>query len=100
MSVSNRTIKKSGLWIDLPPYERSYSETMVAELWLNNNQRHYDLLREACRRYKNAYDCADWLKNQLYERLNDVMGEPSLWSDLLTAAFARVNWEEIIQRNR
>jgi hypothetical protein len=73
---------------------------MVVELWLNNDQRHYDVLREACHRYKNIYDCADWLEDELRQQLYDASKQPSLWSDLMMAAFSRVNWIEIIERNR
>jgi len=100
MSVSNRAMKKSSLWIDLPRYDRSYNETTVAELWLNNDERLYAVLRAACRKYKSIDDCAALLEEQMWERLLDESSKPSLWSDLMTAGFARINWQEIVRRNR
>jgi hypothetical protein len=100
MSTANREMKRSGLWINLPRTARSYDETMLVELWLNNDQRNYELLWEASHKYRDIHECAEWLVEELRQQLWSQTPEPSLWSDLMTAAFSRVNWLEIIRRNR
>lgn len=100
MSVSNREAKKSGLWIDLPRHDRSYNETTVVELWIHQNKRYYAFLLDACRMYKNIDYCASILQEHFWIELDTKVNEPSLWSDLMTAGFARVNWQEIIRRHR
>jgi hypothetical protein len=73
---------------------------MLVELWLNNDQRNYELLWEASHKYRDIHECAEWLVEELRQQLWSQTPEPSLWSDLMTAAFSRVNWLEIIRRNR
>ena len=42
---------------------------------------------------------ADWLKEQLEQRLQDEIEEACVWRDLLEHAFRQVDWLEIIQAN-
>ena len=71
-------------------------------LWLHQEPENYALLREAYTQpdNKNDYECAEWLKEQMHHRLWIQSVEACLWSDLMMAAFSRVNWLEIIQLNR
>lgn len=103
MSITTeRMAKRSQLWINLPRKARSYTETMVMNLWLHEEPEGYSLLQEAyTQKYnKDDYECAEWLKNQMHHRLWIETIEACLWSDLMMAAFSRVNWLEIIRINR
>ena len=75
---------------------------MVMNLWLHQEPELYALLRDTyIQPYsEDDYECADWLADQMRQRLFERSMEACLWSDLMTAAFSRVNWLEIIRLNR
>jgi hypothetical protein len=75
----------------------SNRETWLASLWLNNDEASYALLLEAGQQGDEPFDRADWLERQLREQLDDEAGEANLWSDLLSTAFNRVNWVEVVE---
>ncbi len=58
------------------------------------------MLLRACKRPSTDFARADWLEKQLRDQLNDKAGEASLWSDLLSTAFYRINWVEVIEHSR
>jgi hypothetical protein len=78
----------------------SNRETWLASLWLNNDESSYELLLEACRRNTTDFERADWLEKLLRDQLDDEAGDASFWSDLLSTAFSRINWVEVIENNQ
>lgn len=74
-------------------------ETWLASLWLNNDETSYRVLLEANKHSKTKFGRADWLEQQLRDQLYDAAGDASLWSDLLSTAFCRINWVEVIENN-
>ena len=75
-------------------------ETWLANLWLINNEAHYALLQEALSKKKfQTYEKAEWLEMMLRDALYDEIKEPCFWQDLLRAAFGRIDWSEIIEKN-
>lgn len=77
----------------------SNRETWLASLWLNNDEGSYELLLQACSRHTTDFERADWLEKQLRDQLNDEAGDASMWSDLLSTAFYRINWVEVVEHN-
>lgn len=78
----------------------SNRETWLASLWLNNDEYSYELLLAACKRRTSVFERADWLEKQLRDQLDDEAGVASMWSDLLSTAFYRINWVEVIEHNQ
>ncbi len=78
----------------------SNRETWLASLWLTNDQGSYALLGEAIRSGDSDFARADWLERELRDQLDDEAGNASMWSDLLSTAFCRINWIEVIEHNR
>lgn len=78
----------------------SNRETWLASLWLTNDQGSYALLMEALRAGDSDFARADWLEQQLREQLTEEAGDASMWSDLLSTAFHRINWVEVIENNQ
>jgi hypothetical protein len=78
----------------------SNRETWLASLWLNNDEASYCVLRDALRGSGDLFDQADWLERALRDQLEDETGRANLWSDLLSTAFERVNWVEVIENNK
>lgn len=77
----------------------SNRETWLASLWLNNDESSYELLLSACKRRTTDFERADWLEKQLRDQLDNEAGDASMWSDLLSTAFYRINWVEVIEHN-
>ena len=77
----------------------SNRETWLASLWLNNDARSYGLLLQAMKSYDTDFKRAEWLEEQLREDLDYEAGNASMWSDLLSTAFCRINWVEVIENN-
>ncbi len=77
----------------------SNRETWLASLWLNNDEASYQLLLEAQKLGATDFARADWLEKQLRDQLDYEAGDSSLWSDLLSTAFYRINWVEFIENN-
>jgi hypothetical protein len=75
----------------------SNRETWLASLWLNNDEASYALLLEAGRQGEEPFDRADWLERQLREQLDYEADEANMWCDLLTTAFDRINWLEVVE---
>lgn len=78
----------------------SNRETWLASLWLTNDQGSYALLLEAIRSGESDFARADWLERELRDQLVDEAGDASMWSDLLSTAFYRINWVEVIEHNQ
>lgn len=78
----------------------SNRETWLANLWLTNDRENYDLLIVALSVAKTDFICAEWLQEQLRDQLDDEASESSLWSDLLSTAFYRIDWVEVIENNK
>ncbi len=78
----------------------SNHETWLANLWLTNDQGSYVLLVEAMSSGDSDFARADWLERQLKDQLADEAREASMWNDLLSTAFYRINWVEVIEKNR
>jgi hypothetical protein len=78
----------------------SNRETWLASLWLNNDEASYLVLLEAKKQSKTDFGRADWLEQQLRNQLDDETGNASMWSDLLSTAFARIDWVEVIANNQ
>ena len=89
-------------------------ETWAVSLWIDNDQAsHVYWRQETARQAREAADCemvrdAVWTASEaarfnLAEQLKDEIAdaspsmEPSLYSDLLQAALATVNWPEIAE---
>lgn len=89
-------------------------ETWAVSLWIDNHQATYDYwLRETIRQYNEAeddemvrrglwtadqaarYNLARQLKDEIINAAPDLGA--TLYSDLLTAAFNKVNWTEIAE---
>lgn len=77
----------------------SNRETWLASLWLNNDEASYQLLLEAQKSGTTDFARADWLEKQLRDQLDGEAGDASMWSDLLSAAFYRIDWVEVIEHN-
>jgi len=78
----------------------SNRETWLASLWLNNDPANYSMLTEATELDASNFEKAEWLESQLTVDMYDLGIEASLWSDLISTAFARVNWCEVIENNQ
>ena len=78
----------------------SNRETWVANLWLTNDQASYYLLLEALKVSDSDFTCAEWLQEQLRYQLDEEAGSACMWSDLLSTAFYRIDWVEVIECNR
>jgi hypothetical protein len=77
----------------------SNRETWLASLWLTNDDGSYTL-RDAMRAGEDVFEQADSLEGLLRDQLDDEAGNANLWSDLLSTAFERINWVEVIENNR
>ena len=77
----------------------SNRETWLASLWLTNDEASYEVLKRAHRAGDSDFERADWLERQLRDQLDDEASESSMWSDLLSTAFYRINWVEVIENN-
>lgn len=79
----------------------SNRETWLASLWLNNDEALYSQLIAA----KLIDECesiqAEWLAERVYEQLGWFLEdtEASLWADMLSTAFYRVDWCEVVNKN-
>lgn len=80
----------------------SNRETWLAYAWLTNDKQSSALLIEARRLQGEAYEQGQWLcdryEGSLHATLNydNAFGEASLFRDLITDAFDRINWTEIV----
>ena len=73
-------------------------ETWCVNLWLSNDQASYTTTKEI------VADGTEW---EAAERLKEWIAadefplkEPTMYSDMLTAAFSEVNWVEIVRAFR
>ena len=83
----------------------SNRETWLAYTWLTNDEFGYELLTMAKLEYGEDCERAQWISEQYEDSLNtaliqeQVFGEGSLFRDLLSDAFERINWTEIIRNS-
>jgi hypothetical protein len=77
-------------------------ETWCVALWIDNEEAEYHTTRAKARAFNAGTrdpnrtpqgEFADWLKEYVEETMPEL--PPSLWSDLLRAAFSEVDWYEI-----
>ena len=78
----------------------SNRETWLASLWLNNDERSYNLLILAMKAGESDFKQAEWLQSRLHDQLVCEQGEASMWTDLLATAFHRIDWLEVISNNK
>jgi hypothetical protein len=74
-------------------------ETAAAHLWVTEDEVGYQLMRTAFRQYGDLAYKAHWLERHLHATLDKQFCDANLWSDLVTTAFERINWLEIIEHN-
>lgn len=78
-------------------------ETWLAYVWLTNDKYGSELLRDAKREPGEVWDQGQWLCDRYEESLHaaldydNAFGEASLFRDLITGAFQRINWIEIVK---
>ncbi len=78
-------------------------ETWAVSLWIDNEESSYRYWRQEAKRHQE--DCGDQvdvvcrLAAQLKQEISDSAptDEPTVYSDLLTAALSEVNWAEIAE---
>ena len=75
----------------------SNRETWLAYLWLTNDEQSYSLLRETSHAGGDLFEQAERLEEQLRDQLDDEASEANMWCDLLTTAFDRINWLEVVE---
>ena len=78
----------------------SNRETWLVNLWLNNSEDNYRIILQAKNYFKDDLKRANWIEQQLSEQLDNRINQASLWSDLLSTAFYRVNWVEVVRNNQ
>lgn len=75
-------------------------ETWLVNLWITNDEATYDTVRDIVRMANSdkaeSLPC-DALESFVDEMQEDLDMKPSMFSDLITAALARVNWREIAE---
>lgn len=72
-------------------------ETWLASLWLNENDQAQRFLHSVKDVDTDVSKQAAWLHDQMSLQLEDEIGVPCLWHDLLHAAFAQINWTEVVE---
>lgn len=77
----------------------SNRETWLGNLWLQNDERLYDLFCRAIRENNTISETAMYIEEELRYQLQDELDTASLWQDLLGTAFDRIDWEEIVTKN-
>jgi hypothetical protein len=70
-------------------------ETWCVNLWLDNERGSYEAKRDIIGRADDPHSAADELKDWVEEMAPDL--RESVWSDLLSAAFSKVDWKEIVE---
>lgn len=76
-------------------------ETWLVYVWLYNDVERQAIIQEANDQEGGTNAKAAWLERELEELLQlqfDEMGDEdcNLWTELLAAAFGRVNWPELV----
>ena len=75
-------------------------ETLVANLWLTNDESNYRLLTDAVNHpFMQDWERGEWLRDMLNYQLQDEIDVPCMWQDLLRHAFGQINWTEVIENN-
>jgi hypothetical protein len=81
----------------MEPYNGySNHETWLANLWLANDEASYNNLLRILKHELDCYEKADLLERSMRVLLDYYASEANLWLDLLSAAFGRIKWLEII----
>jgi hypothetical protein len=77
----------------------SNRETWVMNLWLTNDEYHYDALTHIMRAFETESEQAEELEHWVRSELESLEMQASVWSDLLTTSLGRVSWYEIVSSN-
>jgi hypothetical protein len=72
-------------------------ETLVANLWLSNDQRCYNMLQRALKLPETKYRKATWLETLVNREVQTLHLDIGLYSELLSTALSNVSWLEIIE---
>ncbi len=75
-------------------------ETWLASLWVGNTRSGYELLCGVIDQKVSDFRKVEMLKERLREELCYPEIGSSLWSDLLQTAWGRVNWLEVLEKNK
>lgn len=76
----------------------SNRETWVMNLWLTNDELHYDTMQYVIKAY-DEYEQAEQLESLVRDELESTVS-PSLTYDLLVTSLGRISWQEIVENNR
>ena len=71
-------------------------QTWNVQLWIDNDQGTYNLVRETAQDLEKPSRVADWLKDFI-EESNPLADDASMFSDLMGHALACVDWYEIAE---
>ena len=83
---------------DIPTYNGFKNrETLVANLWLSNDTRSYNLLQRALKLPETKYRKATWLETLVNREVHTLGLDIGLYSELLSTALSNVSWLELIE---
>lgn len=74
----------------------SNRETWCVSLWLANDEKTYYAVRELATEAKDSYAAAQAIREYV-EEFHPLAHEANLFSDLLSAALASIDWLEVAE---
>ena len=75
-------------------------ETWLVNLWFNENQFSYQILRNICKQDVDSYLNAAELENLVQDQFEEEFESSDMWRDLMSSSLSKVNWVEIIENNK
>ncbi len=72
-------------------------ETLVANLWLSNDPRSFNMLQRALKLPETKYRKAAWLETLVEKEIHALGLDIGLYSELLSVALSNVSWLELIE---